>query len=111
MTSESGDICLQSWKQLTSFTFRVNFGRFLQNAHSTTNSFANISADGFPILALFVLIDSTTCQLTKKSVSTSSSAHSFAFLLVFLNALIFLKLTPKMRNLKLKVQNKKVKEK
>ena len=62
---------------------------------STTNSFANISAKGYPILALFVLIDRTTCQLTKKSVIASSRTHCFVFLLFFLNALIFLKLTPK----------------
>ena len=36
---------------------------------STTNSFANISSQGYPILALFVLIDRTTCQLIKKSVA------------------------------------------
>ena len=77
---------------------------------STTNSFANISAQGYPILALFVLIDRTTCQLTKKLVIAFSDTHFFVFLLFFLNALIFVKLTPKMRNLKLKVQNKKIKE-
>ena len=77
---------------------------------ATTNSFANISAQGYPILALFVLIDRTTCQPTKKSIIASSRRHFFVFLLFFLNALIFLKLTPKMRNLKFKVQNKKIKE-
>ena len=35
---------------------------------TTTNLFANISPKGYPILALFVLIDRTTCQLTKKVV-------------------------------------------
>ena len=78
---------------------------------TTANSFSNISAQGYPILALFVLIDRTTCQLTKKSVIAPSGTHFFVFLLFFLNGLIFLKLTPKMRNLKLKVQNKKIKEK
>ena len=62
MTSESGDICLQSWMKLTLFTFHViilvDFYRMLV---STTNSFANISAQGYPILALFVLIDRTIC--------------------------------------------------
>ena len=77
---------------------------------STTNSFANISAHSYPILALFVLIDRTTCQLTKESVFVSSSNHFFVFLLFFLIVLIFVKLTPKMRNLKFKVQNKKIKE-
>ena len=77
---------------------------------STTNSFANISAQGYRILALFVLIDRTTCQLTKKSAIASSGVHFFVFLLFFLNVLIFLKLTPKMRNLKFKVQNEKIKE-
>ena len=65
---------------------------------STTNSFANISAQGNPILALFVLIDSSTCQLMKKSVTAFSGTHFFVFLLFLLNVLIFLKLTPKMRN-------------
>ena len=77
---------------------------------STTNSFANISAQGYPILALFVLIDRTTCQLTNNLVIASSGTHFFVFLLFFLNVLIFLKLTPKMRNLKFKVQNEKIKE-
>ena len=77
---------------------------------STTNSFANISAQGYPILALFVLADRTTCLLIKQSVAASSGTHFFVFLLFFLNVLIFLKLTPKMRNLKLKVPNKKNKE-
>ena len=76
----------------------------------TTNSFANISAQGYPILALFVLIDRTTCQFTKKSVIASSGNHFFVFFLFFLTVLIFVKLTPKMRNLKLKVQNKRIKE-
>ena len=74
---------------------------------STTNSFANISAQGYPILALFVLIDRTLCLLIKQSVTASSGTHFFVFLLFFLNVLIFLKLTPKMGNLKLKVPNKK----
>ena len=74
---------------------------------STTNSFANISAQGYPILALFVLIDRTTGQLIKKSFTALSGTHFCAFLSFFLNAIIFLKLTPKMRNLKLKVPNKK----
>ena len=78
---------------------------------STTNSFANISAQGYPILVLFVLIDRTTCQLRKWLVIASSGTHFVIFLLFFLNTLIFLKLTPKMRNLKLKVPNKKFKEK
>ena len=77
---------------------------------STTNSFANISAQGYRILALFVLIDRTTCQLTKKSAIASSGTHFVVFLLFFLNVLIFLKLTPKMRNLKFKVQNKKLRK-
>ena len=77
---------------------------------STTNSFANISAKGYPILALFVLIDRTTSQITKKSAIASSGTYFFVFLLFFLNVLIFLKLTPKMRDLKFKVQNEKIKE-
>ena len=40
--------------------FLVDFYRMLV---STTNSFANISGQGFPILALFVLIDRTTGKL------------------------------------------------
>ena len=60
---------------------------------STTNSFANISAQGYPILALFVLIDRTTCQLTNNLVIASSGTHFFIFMLFFLNGLIFLKLT------------------
>ena len=78
---------------------------------STTNPFANISAQGYPILALFVLIDRATCHLMKKSVTAPSGIHFYVFLLFFLNALIFLKLKPKMRNLKLKVPNEKIKEK
>ena len=78
---------------------------------STTNSFANISAQGYPILALFVLIDRTTCQLTNNLVIASSGTHFFVFMLSFLNGLIFLKLTRKMRNFKLKVENNKIKEK
>ena len=78
---------------------------------STTNSFANISAQGYPILALFVLIDRTTCQLTNNLVIASSGTHFFVFMLFFLNGLIFLKLTRKMRNFKLKVENEKIKEK
>ena len=77
---------------------------------STTNSFANISAQGYPILALFVLIDRTTCLLIKQLVTASSGTHLFIFLLFFLNVLIFQKLTPKMCNLKLKVPNKRIKE-
>ena len=72
-----------------------------------TNSFANISVQGYPILAMFVLIDRTTCQLIRKSVTGPFGTNFCVFLLFFLNALIFLKLTPKMRNLKLKVPNKK----
>ena len=60
----------------------------------TTNSFANIFAQGYPNLVLFVLIGRTTCQLTKKSVIASSGTHFFC-MLSFLNALVFLKLTPK----------------
>ena len=86
----------------------VDFYRMLV---STTNSLASISAQGYPILALFVLIDRTTCQLMKKLVTASSGRHLLVFLLFFLNVLIFLKLTPKMRNLKLKVPNKEIKEK
>ena len=78
---------------------------------STTNSFANISAQGYPILVQFVLTDRTVFQLTKKSVIASSGTHFFVLLLFFLNVLIFLKSTPKMRNFKLKVQNKEIKEK
>ena len=86
----------------------VDFYRMLV---STTNSFANISAQGYLILALFALIDRATCQLMKKSVNASSGTHFFVFLLFFLNVLIFPKLTPKMRYLKLKVPNEKIKEK
>ena len=78
---------------------------------STTNSFANISAQGYPILALFVLIDRATCQLMKTLVTASSGTHFFVFLLFFLNVLMFLKLTPKMHNLKLKVPNKNIEKK
>ena len=77
---------------------------------STTNSFANISTQGNPILALFVLIDRTICLLIKKSVTASSGTHYCVFLLFFLSALIFLKLTPKMRYLKLKVVNKNLRK-
>ena len=77
---------------------------------STTNSFANISAPDYPILALFVLIDRTACQFIKTPAVASFGTHFFCFLLFFLNVLIFLKLTPKMRNLKFKVPNKKIKE-
>ena len=77
---------------------------------STTNSFANISAQGYPIFALFVLIDGTTCQLTKKFMIASFGTNVFVFLLFFLNVLIFLKLTPNMRNLKLKVPNRKLRK-
>ena len=77
---------------------------------STTNSFANIYAQGYPILALVVLIDITTCLLIKQSVTASSGTHFFVFLLFFVNVLIFLKLTPKMRNVKSKVPKKKIKK-
>ena len=56
---------------------------------STTNSFANISAQGCPILALFVLIDRNTSQDRKKLVIVSSGMHFVVFLLLFINALIF----------------------
>ena len=111
MTSESGDICLRSWMKLTLFTFHAIFVEFYRMLISTTNSFANISAQGYLILAQFVLTDRTTFQLTKKLVIASSGTHVFVFLLFFLSVLIFLKLTLKMRNLKLKVENKKIKEK
>ena len=51
---------------------------------STTNSFANISAQGYPILALFILIDRTTCQLTNNLVIASSGTHFFCFHVIFL---------------------------
>ena len=70
---------------------------------STLNSFANVSAQGYPILALFVSIDRTSCQLTKMMVIASSGNHFFVSLFF---VLIFMKLTPKMRNSKIKVQNK-----
>ena len=77
--------------KLTLFTFHVVFDRFYRMLISTTNSFAYISAQGYPILALLVLIDRITCQLTKKSFIASSGTHLFVFLLFFLNALNFLK--------------------
>ena len=55
----------------------------------TTNSFANISAQGYLILALFVLIDRTTCQLTKKSAIASTGTHLFCFLVFFLKCAYF----------------------
>ena len=55
---------------------------------STTNSFANISAQGYPILALFVLIDRTTCQLTKKLAIASSGTY-FLFSCYFLKCAYF----------------------
>ena len=55
---------------------------------STTNSFANISAQDYPILALFVLIDRATCQLMKKLVTVSSSIH-FLFSCYFLKCAYF----------------------
>ena len=91
--------------------FSCNFRKFFYiMLFSTTNSFANISAQGYPILALFVLIDRTTCQVTKKSAIASSGTQFFVSLLFFLNVLIFQKLTPKILNLKFKVPNKKSKE-
>ena len=60
---------------------------------STTNSFANISAQDYPILALFVLIDRTTCQLTKKSAIASSDTHFF--LAIFLKCAYFLEIDTK----------------
>ena len=79
---------------------------------STTNSFTNISVQGYPIIALFVLIDRTTCQLTKKTVVASFGTDFVVSLLFFLNVLIFVKLTPTIkRNSKLKVQNKKLRKK
>ena len=64
----------------------VDFYRMLVSA---TNSFANISAQGYPILALFVLIDRATCQLMKKSVTDSSGTHFFGFLVIFLKCAYF----------------------
>ena len=55
---------------------------------STTNSFANFSAQGYPILALFVLIDRTTCQLTKKLAIAASGTH-FLFSCYFLKCVYF----------------------
>ena len=108
MTSEFGDICLQSWMKLTLFTFRVIFGRFLQNA-LFNNKFIHLLISLSRVIRfwLFVLNDRTTCQHTKKSAIASSGTHFFVFLLFLLNVFIFLKLTPKMRNLKFKVPNKK----
>ena len=77
---------------------------------STTNSFANISNLGYLILALFVLIDRTTCLLIKQSVTASSGTHFFFFLVIFLKCAYFPEIDTKMRNLKLKVPNKKVKK-
>ena len=56
---------------------------------STTISIADISAQGYPILALFVLIDRTTCQLTKKSAIVSSVKHYFCILVIFLKCAYF----------------------
>ena len=56
---------------------------------SMTNSFANISAQGYPILALFVSIDRTTCQLTKASAIASSGMHFCCFLVIFLKCVHF----------------------
>ena len=56
---------------------------------STTNSIANISAQGYPILALFVLIDRATCQLMKKSITASSGTHFFGFLVIFVKCAYF----------------------
>ena len=46
---------------------------------TTMNSFAKISTEGYPILALLVLIDRTTCQLTEESFTASSGLHFFVF--------------------------------
>ena len=62
---------------------------------STKNSFANISAQGYPILALFVLIDRTTGQLIKKSVAASSGTHFFCFLVIYLKCAYFPKIDTK----------------
>ena len=74
---------------------------------TATTLFAKISAQCYPILALFVLIDRTTCQLTEESVTASSGSHFFCFLVIYPMCTFFLKLTPKMCNLKLKISNKK----
>ena len=72
---------------------------------STTNSFANISAQGYPILALFVLIDRTTYQLTKKLAIASSGTHLFVSC-YFLKCAYFPELTQKcvIWNLKYKIK-------
>ena len=67
------------------------------------NSFAKISTEGYPILALLVLIDRTTCQLTEESFTASSGLHFLFSCYLSCVHFFFLKLTPKMRNLKLKV--------
>ena len=51
------------------------------------NSFAKISTEGYPILALLVLIDRTTCQLTEESFTASSGLHIFVFLLFIICSL------------------------
>ena len=51
------------------------------------NSFAKISTEGYPILALLVLIDRTTCQFTEESFTASSGLHFFVFLLFIMCSL------------------------
>ena len=89
MTSEFGDICLHRWMKLTLCTFRLVLVDLYRMLFSTTISFADISAQDCPILALFVLIDRTTCQLTSKSVIASSVKHYFCILVIFLKCTYF----------------------
>ena len=55
---------------------------------AATNPAAKISTQGYQILALFVLIDRTTCQLTEESF-TASSASLFLFSSYLSNAHFF----------------------
>ena len=67
--------------------FSCNFWKSSQILITPINSFAKISTEGYPILALLVLIDRTTCQLTDESFTASSGLQFFVFLLFIICSL------------------------
>ena len=75
--------------KLTLFTFHLTIGRFLRMLITAINSFAKISTEGYPILALLVLIDRTTCQLTEESFTASSGSHVLFVFLLFITCSLF----------------------
>ena len=76
---------------------------------STTSSFANISAQVYPILALFFELIELSVRL-QRSQSLPLLVYIFCFLVIFLKCAYFLEIDTKMRDLKLKVSNKRLRK-